>query len=136
MSPEEIETFRTSLKRCLLRPGFMDSFYQAFIASSPEVQAKFANTDFKKQNLALADSLYVLANAALSEEGSLGRGSLPHVAALHSRSGNDIRAELYDLWLDALLATVRVFDPEFTPAVEGAWRSTLAWGIEYMRSRY
>jgi hemoglobin-like flavoprotein len=136
MSPEEVETFRTSLKRCLAGPGFLDSFYQAFIGSSDEVRAKFANTDFKKQNLALADSLYVLANAALSEEGSVGRGSLPHVAALHSRSGNDVRPELYDLWLDALLATVRVFDPEFSPTVEGAWRSTIGWGIEYMRSRY
>lgn len=136
MSPEEVETFRTSLKRCLARPGFLDSFYEAFLASSDEVAEKFKNTDFKRQNLALADSLYVLANAALSEAGSPGRGSLPQVAARHSRGNLDVRPELYDVWLEALLATVRCYDPEFTPAIEAAWRSTLGWGIEYMRSRY
>jgi hypothetical protein len=106
------------------------------MASSDEVREKFKNTDFKRQNLALADSLYVLANAALSEEGSPGRGSLPHLAALHSRGERDVRPGLYDLWLESLIATVRVYDPEFTPATETAWRSTLGWGIEYMRSRY
>jgi len=136
MSPEEVEAFRASLQRCLMRPGFLDAFYKAFIASSAEVREKFKNTDFKRQNLALADSLYVLANAAVSEEGSVGRGSLPHVAARHSRKDRDIGPGLYDLWKDAILATVRVYDPAFTPAIEEAWRATIGWGIEYMRSRY
>jgi hemoglobin-like flavoprotein len=136
MSPEDVETFRTSLKRCLGSPDFLHTFYEAFLASSDEVGEKFRNTDLKRQTLMLADSLYVLANAALSEEGSVGRGSLPHVAARHSRNDLDIRPGLYDVWLEALLATVRCYDPKFTPAIEEAWRATLGWGIEYMRSRY
>jgi hemoglobin-like flavoprotein len=136
MTPEQVEAFRTSLKRCLVRPGFMDSFYKAFIESSGEVREKFKDTDFKRQNLALADSLYVIANAAVSEEKSVGRKSLERVAAIHSRGAHDIGPHLYDLWRDALLATVRVYDPEFSPAIEESWRATLAWGIDYMRSHY
>lgn len=137
MSPEDVETFRTSLKRCLAHhPEFLDSFYQAFVSSSDEIREKFKNTDLRGQALMLADSLYVLANAALSLEGSVGRGSLPHVAARHSRQDLDIRPGLYDVWLDTLLATVRRYDPEFTPGIEQAWRATLGWGIEYMRARY
>jgi hemoglobin-like flavoprotein len=136
MSPEEVETFQTSLKRCLVRPGFLDSFYKSFMSSSDEVAEKFKNTDFKRQNTALADSLYVVANAAVSDEGSLGREGLARVAARHNHKDRDIRPELYDLWRDSLLATVRIYDPEFTPAIEEAWRSILGWGIEYMRSRY
>jgi len=136
MDPEQVETFRESLKRCLASSGFLDTFYDRFVASSEEVRAKFRNTDLSRQTRMLADSLYVLANAALSEEGSPGRGSLPYIAARHSRSDLDVSPGLYDQWLACLIDTARLHDPDFAPEVEGAWRTTLGWGIEYMRSRY
>jgi hemoglobin-like flavoprotein len=136
MNPEQVETFRTSLNRCLAAPGFLDTFYKRFVASSDEVREKFKSTDLARQTRMLADSLYVLANAALSEEGSPGRGSLPYIAERHSRADLDIPSHLYDHWLACLIDTARLHDPDFAPEVEGAWRTTLGWGIEYMRSRY
>lgn len=136
MEPHQVETFRTSLKRCLAEPGFLDTFYKRFVASSEEVREKFKDTDLGRQTRMLADSLYVMANAALSEEGSPGRGSLPYIAARHSHSDLDIPPKLYDHWLACLIDTARLHDPDFAPEVEAAWRATLGWGIEYMRSRY
>jgi hemoglobin-like flavoprotein len=136
MTPEQVESFRASLKRCLAAPGFLEAFYERFVASSEEVREKFKNTDLKRQTRMLEDSLYVLAIAPQGEENSPARGSLPRIAARHSRQDLDIRPGLYDLWLACLLETAGRYDPEFTPEIETAWRSTLGWGIEYMRGRY
>jgi hypothetical protein len=38
--------------------------------------------------------------------------------------------------MDALIDTVRDCDPQFTPAVESAWRRTVEQGVAYMQSKY
>jgi hemoglobin-like flavoprotein len=131
-----VEAFLASLKRCLAVPGFMDAFYERFVGSSEEVREKFEGTDMKRQARAVADSLYVVANAVQGEENSPARAELPRIAARHSRSDRDIRPGLYDLWIDCLVETVRAHDPRFDPALERAWREVLAFGADYMRQRY
>lgn len=61
---------------------------------------------------------------------------LGEVAERHSSRQLGIGAELYDLWLDSLLATVRECDPEFAPSVERAWEATMDVGIRFLCSRY
>jgi hemoglobin-like flavoprotein len=136
MPPEHVQVFLASLRRCLAAPGFLENFYESFVASSEEVREKFRHTDLKRQARMLEDSLYVLAVAVQGEENSPARGDLPRVAARHSRHDLDIRPGLYDLWLECLLEAVRRHDPQITPEIEGAWRTTLGSGIEYMRARY
>jgi hemoglobin-like flavoprotein len=136
MPAEHVKVFLASLKRCLGTPGFLESFYEGFIASSDEVREKFRHTDLKRQARMLEDSLYVLAVAVQGEDNSPARGDLPRIARRHSRQDLDIRPELYDLWLGCLLEAARRHDPQLTPETEEAWRTALASGIEYMRSRY
>jgi len=130
------DTFLASLGRCRATAGFLDAFYQRFVASSDEVRAKFAGTDMLHQVQMLEDSLFVVANAVQGEEGSPARGDLPRIAARHSHSDLDIRPELYDLFLECLIVTVRTHDTKFSSEVEAAWRETMAFGIDYMRKRY
>jgi hemoglobin-like flavoprotein len=130
------DTFLASLGRCRATPGFLDAFYQRFVVSSDEVRAKFAKTDMMRQVQVMEDTLLVVANAVQGEEGSLARKALPRIAERHSRRDLDIRPELYDLFLECLLVTVRTHDPKFTPEVEAAWRETMGFGIDYMRKRY
>ena len=61
---------------------------------------------------------------------------LEYIAKRHDRHHLNIEPELYGLWLEALIATVREFDTEFDLSVENAWRSVLGYGIEYMISHY
>ncbi len=61
---------------------------------------------------------------------------LESLAERHSRRGVDIKPELYSLWLDSLLMTVKGLDPKFTPKVEKAWREVMSEGIKYMNSKY
>ncbi len=136
MVSPSVEVFLASLKRCLAVPGFMDDFYTRFTGSSEEIREKFRDTDMRRQAQVLADSLYVVANAVQSEEGSLGRRELPRIAARHSRAERDIRPGLYDVWIGCLLDTARVHDPQFGPEVERAWQEVLGFGADYMRQRY
>jgi hemoglobin-like flavoprotein len=133
---DQAQTFLASLKRCLAKPDFLLDFYGIFMASSVEVREKFAKTDFKRQTRVLADSLWVMAVAAQAPKKSPAWGDLPRLATMHNRENLDIRPELYDGWLDCLLQAARNHDPQFSPQVEEAWRSTLAVGIEYLRSKY
>jgi len=130
------ETFQASLRRSLSSPGFMDRFYDLFLESSPEVKAKFAETDFKRQKRMVRDSFRIIEVLAESPPGSLAWGQMGDIARIHDREHKDIRPELYDLWLDCLVKAVSEHDVEFSPEIETAWRTVLAPGIEYMRSAY
>jgi len=130
------DTFLASFGRCRASSGFLEDFYQRFVASSEEIRAKFKGTDMKRQVRMLEDSLYVVAVAVQGEEGSPARGDLPRIAARHSRKDLDVRPELYDVFLECLLETVRAHDPQFSAEVEAGWRQTMAFGIDYMRARY
>jgi hemoglobin-like flavoprotein len=133
VDPRSRDAFLASFGRCRASTGFLDDFYRRFVGSSEEVRAKFAGTDMKRQVRMLEDSLYVIAVAVQGEEGSMARGDLPRIAARHGRKDLDIRAGLYDLWLECLIETVRAHDPQITGDVEAAWRETMAFGIAEMR---
>lgn len=136
MDPHSRETFLASFDRCRTAAGFLEAFYQRFVASSEEVREKFKGTDMKRQVRMLEDSLYVVAVAVQGQEGSFARSDLPRIAARHSRKDLDIRPGLYDLWLECLIDTVRTHDPQFSREAEAAWRETIAFGIDYMREHY
>ena len=124
-----------SLRRCNADPDFLDRFYERFLRSSPKVREKFRGTDFIRQKRMLQASLQLLLVAA-QDDGERPTPYLDEVAARHSASQRAIGAELYDLWLDSLLATVREVDPSWSPEVEHAWESVMTVGIAYLVSRY
>ena len=128
--------FRSSLRRCLAEPDFLTHFYDAFLASSVEVRDEFKDTDFERQTRVLADSLYMMAVVGQGQKKGPAWAEVGRLARLHSHLQLDIRPGLYDVWLECLLQAAESHDPEFSPLVQEAWRSTLRSGIEYMRSRY
>jgi hemoglobin-like flavoprotein len=130
-----LDLFDRSLLRCETRWDFLDRFYERFLAASPEVREKFATTDFVKQKRALRASLHHLLLAAQNEA----RGPdayLGDIAARHGAGALAIGAHLYDFWLDALLATVKECDPEFSPEVEKAWEDVMMVGIRFLCANY
>ena len=136
MSTPDSEIFRASLRRCLADTDFLRDFYERFMASSPEVRAKFEGTDFPRQTRVLADSLYLMSVASESKADAIAWKELDRLAEGHSRSGLDIRPDLYGNWLDCLVKAASKHDSEFSTAIEEAWRTALAPGIEHLRSRY
>ena len=136
MATSESETFRASLRRCLADTAFLHDFYELFMASSDEVRQKFKGTEFPRQTRVLADSLYIMAVASESKDDAIAWKELDRLAERHSRSGLDIRPDLYESWVECLIKAAGEYDPDFSPEIETAWRSSLAPGIAHLRSRY
>ena len=133
--PPRTDAFLASLRRCLAVPGFLSSFYDAFLASSPQVREKFAGTDFDRQKRALRSSFDTMLRAARDEAD----GPATHLAPLAERHGSRqlrIGAELYDLWLDSLLKTVKACDPGWSEEVDEAWEAVMGVGIHYLCEHY
>jgi hemoglobin-like flavoprotein len=130
----DVELVNDSLERCTRRQEFFETFYRRFSVSSDEVQAKFAGTDLKTQTRALRESFYLLLRAVGGDPDAW--QSLELRAIRHDRRHLDIRPGLYDLWLECLLETIRIFDPKIDAAIEAAWRRTMQKGIDFMIARY
>ena len=131
---ETLHLFNDSFDRCISQSDFLDRFYDRLLDSSDEIAAKFRHTEFNKQKAALKMALYVLLFAYKWD--LEGDAYLRGLARRHSRHDLDVRPEMYDLWLDCLLATARECDPLFDEAIEDSWRTVLRPGIEFMKSQY
>ena len=127
-------TFLRSLSRCADDEDFYAGFLRAFLASSEEVQDKFRRTRFPQQHQMLLRSLRLSAGAIVNEMESL--QELRARAETHDRHHLDIRPELYDYWLESVIATARQFDPEWSDHIESAWRTILGHVISTMVRRY
>ena len=106
---------------------FFQAFYRHFLTDSGVADA-FRGTDMNRQVAMLRKSFFHLVAFYLSHEPT---AELTRIALLHHNIGID--TAFYDLWLDALVSTVREFDPGCDEATELAWRLALTPGITYMR---
>lgn len=126
---------KASYDRCCAVPEFFPSFYRNFFATRPDVKPLFAKTDFRRQHNLLRHALSLLLIYPNKPEAEA-RSLLRRVAERHSRSDLAIDPSLYGPFVDSLIVTVRQYDPDFTPEIEAAWRTTVEQGIEYMISKY
>ena len=123
-----------SFGRCSLKPEFIDTFYEIFLASSPKIAPMFANTDMSKQKGLLKQGINML---LLYAKGSpTGKSAVRRLTESHSKKNLDIAPNMYPLWLDSLMKAVSITDPEFNPVLEQQWRSRLKIGIEAMKDGY
>jgi hemoglobin-like flavoprotein len=134
LNERDVELFNDSLERCTSGRRFLDRFYELFASSSPEVAAKFANTDFRVQKAAVKVSFYMIMSSI--EQKPEGNVHLERIAVRHNRKGLDIGPHLYDQWLECLIQAVRECDPLFCDETEQAWRRVMRVGIEFLKSRY
>jgi hemoglobin-like flavoprotein len=113
---------------------FIPAFYKRFLATSEDVRRKFQNTDFEKQNKMLLRSLQLVAAATKGEREGL--QELRERAETHDRYHLDIKPDLYDVWLSAVVETAREYDKEWIDETEDAWTAILTYAIDYMVRRY
>ncbi len=134
MLPEDLDAVTASYHRCMHGEGFVDTFYELFLAKSSEVADKFRHTDFVHQKLMLRESLLMM--LMFNHKRADVQDDMERLARRHSRSEVDIPPHLYEWWLDALCEAVQRHDPEFTDEVPGLWRSAMKPGIELIVSKY
>lgn len=125
---EELSSTKYSLMRALLENhDFFHEFYDTFFASSPQIPAMFANTDFRKQRELLRQGIELMIWFAEGDKSA--RERLLQIAVIHRRFR--LTAELYDFWRDSLIKTLAKNDPEFNPALQAAWHTVLSRGIDF-----
>ncbi len=125
---------QASYDRCSVSDGFFDTFYDLFLAKSPEVAAKFAHTAFPKQKKILKASLFVLVRFGTCDDHP--PKVIERIGESHSRQHLDIPPALYDLWLDSLCEAIQKYDPEYTEALEQRWRRLMQEVIGIITARY
>ena len=126
---EDIRIFNDSLDRYIAHPGSLDDFYSRFIDASEVVAAKFAGVDMTHQKRALRASLYTAMFAADGNQPAIEQ--LEELRDRHHELG--IAPELYDLWVDCLVDSVRACAGTFDIRAERAWRAVLKVASDVMR---
>jgi len=131
---EAMALARSSYQRASAAPEFFPSFYERFFVIRPETRQLFARTEFERQHKLLRHAIGLLLSFPEEPDGE--PTILSRLAERHSRRDLGIDPSLYPPFLESLVDTVKRYDPKYTPAVEQAWRATLAKGLAYMQSRY
>ncbi|WP_323750002.1 globin [Marinobacter sp.] len=121
-----------SYGRCCRTEEFFVDFYDFFMASSEAIRRRFANTDLPAQRHLLRNGVMQI---ILVARGMPDR-KLRDLGESHNRHNYDIQPEWYGLWEEALLKTVRLHDPEYTPGLRQAWKEVLKPGIDLIRGAY
>ena len=125
---------RASYQRCAAAPEFLSAFYQHFFQACPEAEPRFAHTDFERQHRLLTHAIGLL--LSFPTQPPTEPTILTRLAERHSRRDMAVPPSFYAPFIDSLIATVAQYDPECTPEVEQAWRTTVAAGVEYMKARF
>ena len=131
---EAIAVARDSYQRAALAPDFFTAFYDRLFEVRPDTRQLFARTEFERQHRLLRHAIGLLLSFPEEPDGE--PTILTRIAERHSRRDLAIDPSLYPPFLESLLDTIKRCDSDFTPAVEQAWRTTLAKGFAYMQSRY
>ncbi len=126
---------RPSFARCGEAGGeFFDDFYATLSERAPGIGAMFAGVDMQRQNRLIRRGVeHLIEYAAGSEESA---EALRQVGQSHGEQGLNVAPELYALWLDTLMETVRMHDPEANDEVESAWRVVAGGGLDLIISMY
>ncbi len=128
------EIIKASYDRCCESGDFFGTFYDKFMAKSPDVAAKFANTDFKKQKPLIKASVSMMIRMGTGD--SKAREAIEKVGTTHSKQQLDIEPKLYDLWLETLCETAAIHDKEWDKNLESLWRERMQEGVKIITSRY
>lgn len=126
---------QASYGRCLRTHGFIERFYEIFLATHPEIEAMFARTDFRTQRLALRRGISIAISHAAGM--SMVNRNVEDMVKVHSREGRTpVRPALYGYWIDSLIRTIEERDPEVTPELIARWRNAMGVTIEHFSRRY
>ena len=127
------ESFLRVSKNEIAGVDFLQHFYDILFRKSSVIASMFKNTSMDSQKLLLKKSIAELLK--FYEERQVNQHLLK-IGQIHAPDKMNITPEMYDLWLDTLMETIKKYDPEFMPKIELSWRVTLSPGITYMKFAY
>jgi hemoglobin-like flavoprotein len=121
--------------KCILCPTFFDDFYKVFTSKSPEINRLFANTEMSEQKHALRAGLTFLIMFA-EGQAAFAADKLDKIGSTHKKTKLNIRPDMYPMWIQSLVATVKKHVPEFNDVALKAWTAVLQHGVNRIVSHY
>ncbi len=123
-----------SYGRCCLSGNFFDRFYEIFLASNTAFPKMFANTEFVKQKALLKTGIAMLLSHLDGKP--VGTAGVNRIAETHNKKNMNINPNLYQYWIDSLIAAVKECDSKFDADLERLWQKTLRAGVDCIASKY
>lgn len=134
MDKDAYHDVKISFGRCLVNGDLIQKFYERFLDSDPRLPFMFENTDFSEQRELLSHSINL---AILFAGGSeVGKEGLAKVRKSHSRKELNIPPEMYPLWINSFLETVKEMDDKLDGKVLGEWTEVLNIAVNFIKGGY
>ncbi len=128
------EKVKASYDRCCKSGDFFGTFYDSFLNKSPEVAAKFASTNFKKQKPLIKASVNMMIRLGTGDIKA--REAIEKVGTTHSKPQLNIEPKLYDLWFESLCESAAKHDSKWNKELESLWKERMQEGIKIITGRY
>ena len=134
MDKAVIDTVKQSFGRALGDRDLLGKFYDRLLNSNPEIGKAFVNVDMEKQKEILQMSLSMA--ILYPQDNVVAKHSMDKVRVSHNQANLNIKPEMYQYWLDALLSAVAESDPDFTAELDQQWRTVMGVVIDHISSGY
>lgn len=95
----------------------------------------FKNISFDKQISVLKNAISMSIMYAEKQD-ELAKDVLTKIRKSHSRERFNVKPEYYDYWLQSLIDTLKVCDPNFSDTIEQDWRDMMQVTIDYITEGY
>ena len=109
---------------------FLETFYDDFIDSSAIVKELFAKLDMTQQKHMLFSAFFQMRDFFFSKETGL---FMERMAEIHSHKNLGFDIDVFDVWIESLIKSLKVHDPHFTEDTEVSWRLVMAPSISYLK---
>lgn len=117
---------------CLRDKEFFDAFYTRFRESDPIVKEQFALIDMDRQKEMFSHTVRLMIDFASGDKAAA--NVLSVIRESHSEANLGIKPELYQLWKQVLLKSIKQNDPALDGETFKAWDTILQRGIDYLVS--
>jgi len=135
----DFNSVKKSYGRCVFtrdaKEKFFTHFYDIFLCSHPAIAAMFKNISFDKQISVLKNAISMSIMYAEKQD-ELAKDVLTKIRKSHSRERFNVKPEYYDYWLQSLIDTLKVCDPNFSDTIEQDWRDMMQVTIDYITEGY
>lgn len=124
-----------SLHRAVEVDIFAKVFYKNLFFLNPELEKKFENTDWKKQEIALIKGVKHIAGF-FDKTDKVHHQNVIRLAESHSKKNLDIHPHSYYYWIDAMIMTLKQLDHLWYKDLEYYTRECLFLPLSFMISFY
>ncbi len=130
----EYSDLKSSLARAKEEGDFYHLFYGILLSSSAKVKQRFIYSDLGALRTSFQSTFEDIFEYAIGQQQSSSKMDMLRLS--HSKNYIGIEPGLYRHWVDSLLRTLEVLDPEYNPDLEQSWRLALNKVVNYMAAGY